>query len=84
MIHVATDNREIAAFCRRHHIRRLAVFGSALRANFGPESNVNVLVQFEPGAHVGFLALARGPGTLDPSGPAGGPGAAGRSETSDS
>jgi uncharacterized protein len=59
MIHVAADKREIAAFCRRHHIRRLAIFGSALREDFRAESDVDVLVQSEPGAHVGFLALAR-------------------------
>lgn len=41
---------EIAAFCRRHHIRQLALFGSVLRDDFGPNSDVDVLVEFEPGA----------------------------------
>jgi len=41
---------EIAAFCRRHHIRELALFGSVLRDDFGPDSDVDVLVEFEPGA----------------------------------
>ncbi len=36
-------------FCRRNHIRRLALFGSILREDFGPESDVDVLVEFEPG-----------------------------------
>jgi uncharacterized protein len=45
---LAIDRDAIAAFCRRHHIRRLAVFGSALRDDFGPESDVDVLVEFEP------------------------------------
>ncbi|MFQ5502207.1 MAG: nucleotidyltransferase family protein [Phycisphaerae bacterium] len=40
---------EIIAFCRRNHIRRLALFGSVLRNDFGPESDVDVLVEFEPG-----------------------------------
>lgn len=39
----------IAVFCRRHHIRRLALFGSALRDDFRPDSDVDVLVEFEPG-----------------------------------
>jgi hypothetical protein len=59
MLHVAVDRKRIAAFCRAHRIRRLAVFGSALRDDFGPESDVDVLVEFEPEARVGFLALAR-------------------------
>ena len=47
---------QIAAFCRRHHIRWLAVFGSVLRDDFGPESDVDVLVEFEEG-HVPGLAF---------------------------
>ena len=39
---------EIAAFCRRNHIRRMALFGSVLRDDFTPESDVDVLVEFEP------------------------------------
>lgn len=39
---------QIAGFCREHRIRRLAVFGSVLRDDFGPESDVDVLVEFEP------------------------------------
>lgn len=45
---------EIAAFCRRHHIQRLALFGSVLRADFRPDSDVDVLVQFEPGKTPGW------------------------------
>jgi len=36
-------------FCRRHHIRKLSIFGSALRPDFRPDSDVDVLVEFEPG-----------------------------------
>ncbi len=51
----------LADFCRRNHIRRLALFGSILRADFGPESDIDVLVDFEPGTRVGlrFFALER-------------------------
>ena len=45
---------ELAAFCRRHHIRRLSLFGSVLRDDFRADSDVDVLVQFEPGLVVGL------------------------------
>ena len=45
---------KVADFCHRHHIRRLAVFGSALRDDFGPDSDVDVLVEFEKGYEPGF------------------------------
>jgi predicted nucleotidyltransferase len=41
-------------FCRRHHIRRLALFGSVLRDDFTPDSDVDVLVEFEPGQTPGW------------------------------
>jgi predicted nucleotidyltransferase len=44
----------IAEFCRRHRIRRLALFGSVLRDDFRPASDVDVLVEFEPGETQGF------------------------------
>jgi len=44
----------LADFCRRHHIRKLAVFGSVLRDDFRPDSDVDVLIQFEPGHVVGL------------------------------
>ena len=53
---IAVDRGQIAAFCRRHHIRRLALFGSVLRDDFGADSDVDVLVEFEPG-HVPGLAF---------------------------
>ncbi len=49
---------EIATFCRRHHIRQLALFGSVLREDFSPDSDVDILVEFEPDAQVGFMALS--------------------------
>jgi hypothetical protein len=49
---------KIADFCRRHHIQKLSLFGSVLSDEFGPESDVDVLVEFEPD-HVPGLALIR-------------------------
>ena len=49
---------EIAAFCQRNHIRRMALFGSVLRDDFTPESDVDVLVEFEPAARIGYIGLA--------------------------
>ena len=48
---------KIAEFCRKHHIRRLALFGSVLREDFRPDSDVDVLVEFEPEHVPGFLGL---------------------------
>jgi uncharacterized protein len=59
VLDIQVPNTELAAFCRRHHIRRLAFFGSVLRDDFGPDSDVDVLVEFEPEARVSLLALAR-------------------------
>lgn len=55
---IPIDQEKIAAFCRRHHIRRLALFGSVLREDFRPDSDVDVLVEFEPGHAVGLIRLA--------------------------
>lgn len=55
---VAIDREALAAFCRRRGIRRLAVFGSALRDDFGPHSDVDVLVEFEPGRTPGLAFFA--------------------------
>ena len=49
----------VAAFCRRNQIRSLSVFGSALRDDFRHDSDIDVLVEFEPDAQVGFMALSR-------------------------
>ena len=55
---IAVDREEIAGFCRRNHICRLALFGSVLRDDFGPDSDIDVLVEFESG-HVPGLAFIR-------------------------
>ena len=49
MSHIAIDRDRIADFCRRNNIRRLFLFGSVLRDDFGQESDVDVLVEFDPG-----------------------------------
>ena len=54
---LVVDRDRIADFCRRHHIGRLAIFGSALRDDFRPDSDVDVLVEFEPGHVPGFFRL---------------------------
>jgi uncharacterized protein len=48
-MNIEIDREMLATFCRKHHIRRLALFGSVLREDFGPASDIDVLVEFEPG-----------------------------------
>jgi len=50
---------EIEQFCRKNHVRKLALFGSVLRDDFRPDSDVDVLIEFEPGKVPGLLGLAR-------------------------
>jgi predicted nucleotidyltransferase len=58
-LNVKIPQPELASFCRQHHIRRLAFFGSILRADFRPDSDIDVLVEFEPEHVPGFVQLAR-------------------------
>jgi predicted nucleotidyltransferase len=55
---VEISKAKLADFCHRNHIRWLALFGSVLRDDFGPDSDIDVLVEFEP-EHVPGLALIR-------------------------
>ena len=55
---ITLPKKEIAAFCEKNHVARLSVFGSALTAEFGPESDVDFLVEFEPGHVPGYFGLA--------------------------
>lgn len=48
----------IADFCHRHHILKLSLFGSVLRDDFRPDSDVDVLVEFEPGQEPGLIRMA--------------------------
>ncbi len=54
---IRVPKEKLATFCQRHHIRKLAFFGSVLRDDFTPESDIDVLVEFEPGARVGLFDL---------------------------
>jgi len=49
----------LAQFCQRNHIRRLSVFGSALRGQLGPDSDIDLLVGFEPGHTPGLFSIVR-------------------------
>ena len=57
-LRIQVPTGEIADFCRRHRIVRLRAFGSVLRDDFTPESDVDLIVEFEPGTPVGLLTLA--------------------------
>jgi predicted nucleotidyltransferase len=59
--HLVIDRAAVRAFCQRHRIARLALFGSALRDDFGPESDVDLLVEFQPGHVPGldFVSMER-------------------------
>lgn len=59
--HISIDREAVASFCRRHHMTRLALFGSVLRDDFGPDSDIDVLVEFQPNHVPGlnFIAMER-------------------------
>jgi predicted nucleotidyltransferase len=69
IIHMATPNpsrlkvtipkKELADFCRRYQVQKLALFGSVLGNNFRMDSDVDVLVSFQPNAHIGFITFSR-------------------------
>ena len=54
-LRIEVDEESLAGFCRRSGIRRLALFGSVLRDDFGPDSDIDVLVEFAPEANVGLF-----------------------------
>jgi uncharacterized protein len=56
--HLFTDRAALASLCRRRHIRRLSLFGSVLRGDAGPDSDVDLLVEFSREARPSFLDLA--------------------------
>jgi len=57
LLHIPFE--ELADFCRRYQVRELALFGSMLRQDHRPDSDVDLLVSFTPVARVTFLTLAR-------------------------
>jgi hypothetical protein len=58
-LRIEVPRERIADFCRRHHIRWLALFGSVLRDDFRPDSDVDVLVEFEPDQRYTYFTLAQ-------------------------
>ncbi len=55
---ISLDKKAIADYCKRHHIKQLSIFGSALRSDFREDSDIDVLVEFEPGHVPGFAFFA--------------------------
>jgi len=58
-VKIGLDIDKIAEFCRRWNVTEFALFGSVLRDDFGPESDVDVLVTFAPDARVGLITLGK-------------------------
>ena len=58
-LNIEVDHERIADFCRRNRLARLSFFGSVLRDDFGPQSDVDVLVEFTPEAQVTLLDMVR-------------------------
>lgn len=54
---LSIDRAALSEFCERHHIARLALFGSVIRDDFRPESDIDVLVEFQPGTRVGLAFI---------------------------
>ncbi len=57
-VKIPIDREKIAEFCRANGILKLSLFGSVLRDDFNPDSDVDVLVEFEPKRVIGFIGLA--------------------------
>lgn len=57
-MHINIPHNGLAAFCKKIHMRKLAIFGSVLRDDFRPESDVDVLVEFDPHHIPGYIRLA--------------------------
>jgi len=66
MVQMNASASDLATICRQNQVRELAVFGSAARGDSRPESDVDVLVEFQSGAKIGFLAIARLIHALEP------------------
>lgn len=56
---IAFDPNQVAEFCRRNLVRRLSFFGSVIREDFRPDSDVDVLIEFEQDCEPGLFALSR-------------------------
>ena len=58
MARIDLDQAAVEAFCRKHGLRKLSLFGSVLREDFRPDSDVDVLVEFRQGVRAGYLTMA--------------------------
>jgi predicted nucleotidyltransferase len=58
MAHLAITQEKLTQFCQEQHIRRLSLFGSTLKGTARPDSDIDLLVEFEPGSEPGLLGLA--------------------------
>jgi uncharacterized protein len=56
---VLIDTAPLADHCRKHHIRKLSLFGSVLKGTARPDSDIDLLVEFEPGSEPGLIGLTR-------------------------
>lgn len=57
-VNIELPNEKIAEFCKRNHIRKLSLFGFVLRSDFGPGSDIDFLVEFDPDYIPGFFKFA--------------------------
>ncbi|HHT9111319.1 MAG TPA: nucleotidyltransferase family protein [Candidatus Brocadiaceae bacterium] len=57
--HIVLPKDKIAEFCKQHHIRKLSLFGSCLHGDFGPDSDIDLLVKFELDHIPGLITLSR-------------------------
>ena len=57
-LNLEISKEEIAEFCKKNHIKKLSLFGSSVRRDFRSDSDVDILVEFEPDTHVGLIKLA--------------------------
>ena len=55
---ISIPKDKISVFCKQNQVRRLSFFGSVLREDFGPDSDVDILVEFEPGTRMGLIRLS--------------------------
>lgn len=58
-VKIRVPKKELAEFCRRYNVQKLALFGSVLGDNFHAESDVDILVSFQPNARIGFITFSR-------------------------
>jgi predicted nucleotidyltransferase len=52
---ILVDSQSLAEMCRRYHVKELSLFGSAVRGEMGPDSDIDILVEFEPGVRIGLI-----------------------------